>query len=688
MKKKLVVALIASLTLTIFNPTLVVANEVPVASNVDLKQTISAKATLLNTMLGSTSMQYAMIDNGEIVLSGHTGVYSHSENKALGEDTMYGIGSISKVYVSAAVMKLVDEDKLDLDTPLTTYIPEFKMADERYKEITPRMLLNHSSGLMGSSFKDAFLLGDSDTYSVDSFLTQLESQRLKANPGEYSVYCNDGFTLAQILVERVSGIDFTSYIHKNFSEPLGLTHTKTSLDEFDRNNLAKAYHPYYKGDLPVDSVNVIGTGGIYATANELCEFAQVFMHDGANLLTKEALSAMETNEAEKGVWVDEGDNSLEFGLGWDNMNVYPFNEYGIKALVKGGDTQLFHGSLIVLPEHNMAAAVVSSGGASTYDQMLAADMLLKQLEEKGVIDEIKPAKTFEAPVAATMPKELMLDSGIYFATSGSYEVKITQEGQLILKTLIMPVPDQTFIYTEEGYFVSPDGSTGVKIVEESNGHKYLWARGYGNLPEIGEMATSDYQLQKMEANEISEEVKSIWEERQDKAYFIVNEKYTSQLYLMLPISTLQVQEYLPGYVAGNKIVDENNAVSNIQIPGANGRDTQDISLFTENGVEYLKLGAHIAIRQEGVRDLAYAKEAICTIQDNGYTRWFTVPEALANQTVTLTIPENGSVMVYDAQGMLVENTYLSGNSKIVLPQGGYVAFAGDAGMQFSYTLQE
>lgn len=477
-------------------------------------------------------------------------------------------------------MKLVDEGKVDLDTPLPTYIPEFKMADERYKNITPRMLLNHSSGLMGSSFKSAFLLGDNDTYAVDSLLTQLESQRLKADPGAYSVYCNDGFTLAQILVGRISNIDFTSFIHKNFSEPLGLNYTKTPLDEF----------------------------------------AQVFMHEGVNLLSRASLTVMETNEAEKGVWVPEGDSALEFGLGWDNMNVYPFNEYGIKALVKGGDTQLFHGSLIVLPEHNMAAAVVSSGGASTYDQLLATSMLLDQLKEKGIIDEIKPVKTPVAPVVAAMPKELILDSGICGATIGTYEVQIKEEGQLILKSLMVPVPDQTFIYTEEGYFVSPYGSIKVKIVEESNGHKYLWARGYSNLPGVGEMAISDYQLQKMEANETSEGVRTAWEAHQGKKYFILNEKYSAQTYLMLPINTLELQAYLTGYVAGNKIVDENHAISNIQIPGVGGRDAQDIELFVKGDVEYLKVGSYIGIREEGVKDLAYAKEAICTIQEDGYTR--------------------------------------------------------------------
>lgn len=61
---------------------------------------------------------------------------------------LYGVGSVSKVYTAAAAMSLVQEGRLDLDEPVVTYLPEFTMADARFRDITMRMLLNHSSGLM------------------------------------------------------------------------------------------------------------------------------------------------------------------------------------------------------------------------------------------------------------------------------------------------------------------------------------------------------------------------------------------------------------------------------------------------------------------------------------------------------------------------------------------------------------
>ena len=74
-----------------------------------------------------------------------------AENNAYNGEYIYCVGSVSKIYSTAAVMQLVDEGKVGLDTPITEYIPDFTMADERYKDITVRMLMDHTSGIMGST---------------------------------------------------------------------------------------------------------------------------------------------------------------------------------------------------------------------------------------------------------------------------------------------------------------------------------------------------------------------------------------------------------------------------------------------------------------------------------------------------------------------------------------------------------
>ncbi|MBQ1849757.1 MAG: beta-lactamase family protein, partial [Lachnospiraceae bacterium] len=107
------------------------------------------------------------------------------------DDTVYCVGSVSKVYVTLTVMQLVDQGKVELDAPVTDYLPDFKMADERYKDITVRMLMNHTSGLMGTSAKSIFLLNDTEGGRGEAVLKNIADQRLKADPGAYAAYCND-----------------------------------------------------------------------------------------------------------------------------------------------------------------------------------------------------------------------------------------------------------------------------------------------------------------------------------------------------------------------------------------------------------------------------------------------------------------------------------------------------------------
>lgn len=142
-----------------------------------------------------------------------------------------------------------------------------------------------------------------------------------------------------------------------------MDHTKTSQDPLGQGKFAGLYYPGFDTQLPNVTVNVIGTGGIYSTAEDLARFSQLFTGQQQGILSEKSIQSMQQEEYKKGLWPKEADSSVGYGLGWDSVRLYPFNDYGIKALVKGGDIILYHASLVVLPEQNMAAAVLSSGGA-------------------------------------------------------------------------------------------------------------------------------------------------------------------------------------------------------------------------------------------------------------------------------------------------------------------------------------
>ncbi|WP_219838168.1 serine hydrolase [Paenibacillus sp. R14(2021)] len=662
------------------------SNDAPITYEVTRKDA-SEKADLLTKTYGANSVQYAMIDHGRIVVSGQSGKNDEQGQKPLTKDTMYGIGSTSKMFTTVAVMQLVDQGKIDLDTPVVQYIPEFTMKDERYKQITPRMLLNHSSGLNGSSGTDAVLFEDNDTYAHDTLLKQLNGQTLKADPGAYSVYCNDGFTLAEILVERVSGMDFTAYIHRYITEPLGMANTVTPLDSPNAAKMAGLYYPTYQGQLPNQTFNLIGTGGIYSTAEDLVQFSQIFTGEAEKVLSGKSAAAMAQDEYKTPLWPDDADNSFEYGLGWDSVNLYPFGEYGMKALTKTGDTLLYHSSLVVLPEQDMAAAVVTSGGSSTYDQLLANEILLQVMKEKGTIAAFKPEKSYGAPVKSNMPEAVLRYAGIYGASDTTINIAITEGGVMSITSEQSEIPVQIYQYSADGTFRSADGNAMISFVTEENGRSYLWIRQYTSLPGLGQTAVSEYSAEKLQPQDLPTMTKEAWMQRDGKKYYLLNEKYTSLIYLVLPPSLLNVSKQLPGYVLDKRITGPNTAVSELQIPGMNGRDLSGLTFFKQDGVEYLDKGGRILVSEDAVKPINVAKKLIVTIPPSGFAEWYTISDKDGGKIVKVNMSSDASFAVYNEKGTCIYFSVIGDKNQVELPPGGSIVFAGDTGTKFEISAQ-
>lgn len=651
-----------------------------------LEETAQSAAQGALTYGGADSVQYALWQDGKVVLTGSCGSYSRTENRALTDDILYGIGSVSKIYTTVAVMQLAEAGRVSLDAPVTRYLKDFKMADERYRQITVRMLLNHSSGLMGSHFENAMLFGDADPVAADSLLEQLSTQRLKADPGAYSVYCNDGFTLAELVVEAVTGMEFMDYVRTRILKPAGLENTFAPGDTFDTGRLAKTYRGADTRALPQDCLNLVGTGGIYATASDLAAFGGALI--GTKLLRQSSLNAMAAPEHDRGIWPDtDAPDALRYGLGWDAVEWLPFSQSGIQALVKGGDTLRYHAGLVVIPEYHMAAAVLSSGGASTYNEMTAAQMLAAALKARGVVlDESLPLLPEAAPAA--MPAELTENAGYYGSTAAQYRVDVTDDGTLTMRVLTMPsVPAQAFTYCDDGTFRDTTGQAALRFVKEANGQLYLYQQAVGLLPGLGMMPTANYAAVKLPENDITPEVQAAWDRYLSTSFLPMGEKYSSQTYLALADSTAQeTAELVPGYVGASRIVDSTSALYELQIPGANGRDGQDIHVYEQSGTTWMDVNGALYMSAEGAPVLYTGPDSYSTVQENGYARWYRVG-GNAGKSMTVRVPEDAGFWVYDTDGQVTASSVLWGDTRAELPQDGFVVFAGDPGARFHLSFQ-
>lgn len=658
----------------------------------DYAKKAKQKAQSFVSLYQANSVQYAVMQNGELLLSDAVGTDDSKKKTKVATGSIYCVASISKMFTTAAVMQLVEQKKIDLDAPVTSYVPEFHMKDERYRDITVRMLLNHSSGLLGGDLGNAVMFGDSDTYYHDTLLERLANQSLKAAPGAYSVYCNDGFLLAEIVVEHVSGQSFTDYLQEHIFTPLGLSHTHTTLQVTDRDPVAGAYISKKGAKLPIEYLNAIGTGGIYSNAEDLCRFGMTFTKDQGKLLSKDSVAATMVQEGRKGQWCEEYSGMMDYGLGWDSVDTYPFADYGITAMEKGGDSIYYHGELVVLPEQNLSVAVLTSGLSSSHDAIFAQYLAKELLREQGTITEEKisaVASKYTVDKQA-VPNELKTYEGYYTSMGTAYRIKLTKNG-LTMTTPAQPDMKMNFTYSGDGLFVYAGGVQALKFMTQ-NGKKYVMMGAYSTLPGIGTSYLYYYLGQKSASKKLSKSVKKAWQDRDDKRYFFVSEKYSSVYYEMSAIMTgVDMDLCQPGYFYNDRIKDADTAVEFIDVPMQVSRDARNYSFVKDkNGVEYMVTEGIRAICEDGIKNLsAKASFQVKINSSTGDAKWYKVSKKNAGKTLSVKLPENKgcTVAVYDKDGNLKLNSYTSGKTSVKLPKNGYIVFAGDKGASFSVKLK-
>lgn len=638
---------------------------------------------------GANSVQYAVWDNGDITISGQKDSTYQANDTRTDSNSLYGVGSISKLYTTVAILELAEEGKIDLDLPITEYLPDFSMEDERYARITVRMLLNHSSCLMGYYNDNAMLFDDTDRSSAHQMLEKLSSQRLVADPGSMSSYCNTGFTLAELIVESVSGQSFPNFVRERILAPLKLDNTYAPEDSFDDSRRVKTnYRADADTPMPMECVAQLGgIGGYYAIASDIASFGGELTQEG--LLSQNSLNAMSAPEYEKGIWPTDHLDVYSFGLGWDNVETFPFSQNNIQALCKTGDTLFYHSALVVLPNHHMAAAVLFSGGTSDYARLAANRLLIDALEQKGItVDESLPE--FPDAQKAEPPQNITDYMGFYGSSMMQLKLEFDTEKKLLLTNLSQGETKQ-FCYYSDGSFRAEDGSPWLlSFIREKNGDIYLYQKNYDDYQELGILPWSYYVAMKLPENQISEELQERW----NTAFYAslpVNEKYTSIQYAReLPREGMSenIPEKIPGYVDSIRIIDECHAEFIPKLPQIAGRDGRDLTLEEIDDVTYLKANARVYIPEIYIRPLTSENGQLqIDIERNGYAKWFRTG-SLSGKEMAVTMPEHGGFYVYDKNGVIVASSVLWNDVSVRLPENGYLVFAADAGSSFQIQLYD
>lgn len=157
-------------------------------------------------------------------------IYSKSfgnnpQGKPNSSETQFGLASLGKMFTAVSILQLIQQKQISLDSTVATYLPDFKNKTIA-KEVTIRQLLTHTSG-MGDFFENPnYQKNVANFKTAGDFLELLESDTLSFKPGSSWQYSNSGFVLLSLVIEKVTGMTFTSYAQTNVLQKAGMTMTE------------------------------------------------------------------------------------------------------------------------------------------------------------------------------------------------------------------------------------------------------------------------------------------------------------------------------------------------------------------------------------------------------------------------------------------------------------------------------
>ena len=283
-------------------------------------------------------------ENGKILYEQGFGYADIGNKVPVTSDTKFRIGSITKQFIAASILKLQEEGKLTVQDKLSKFLPDFPRGDE----VTIHHLLTHTSGIHSYTDRPAFYKYITLPISPAALIDTIKSRPFDFNPGDKYLYNNSGFFLLGYIVEKLSGKSLSNYLKDTFFKPLGMNNTgiyetKTLLDN-------EAYGYSYENGSLIKAINwdmswAGGAGAIYSTTKDLYTWNEAIFN--GKVLSDESLKAAFTQ------LVLNNKQKNDYGYGWELQDYR-----GYKFISHGGGLDGFLSYLERQPEKKITVVVL------------------------------------------------------------------------------------------------------------------------------------------------------------------------------------------------------------------------------------------------------------------------------------------------------------------------------------------
>ena len=325
-------------------------------THAEIQQTLDE----LCTERGIPGAVCGIVADGEVTVAA-SGVANLNTGLPVVRETLFQAGSIGKSYTATAIMQLVDEGRLDLDTPVREYLPDLRFADAGVSQtLTGRQILTHTAGIDGDRLDEDFACGRGDD-CLARYVSSLADLPLITAPGGLWSYCNSGYVVLGRVIEVLTGMTYEQALTTRLLEPIGATDTLFFPGDMVTHSLAVGH--VRQGDSPAvvapkwEMSRAAGPAGatINTTIDDLLTFARLHLAggiagDGTRVLSEASTLAMRQPEVSCPEPELLGDH---WGLGW-------FLRAGAGPAVVGhdGNTIGLTACLRLIPERNVAWALL------------------------------------------------------------------------------------------------------------------------------------------------------------------------------------------------------------------------------------------------------------------------------------------------------------------------------------------
>ena len=429
---KRIVTILALLVLPVSHPTSATIRQAAL-TNDEVRSILQQRIDLAKQSVG---IVIGLVDDkgARVIAYGKT---DQTGGKPVNGDSVFEIGSVTKVFTATLLADMVERGEVNLNDPISKYLPgQMKTPSRDGKEITLLHLSSQTSGLprMPANFKPKDQDNPFADYSVDQMYGFLSSYTLTRDIGATYEYSNFGVGLLGHILALQAGKDYETLVRTRISQPLKMESTGIRLTPEMRAHLATGHDQSLRPAALLDFPTLAGAGALRSTTNDLLKFVAANL----GLISSPLLTAMrKTHQAQH----DTGTPELEIGLGW-----HIFKIFDRKILWHNGGTVGYH-SFIGFDNDKRQGVVVLSNSSASID-----DIGLHLLESRFPLTSVEPPK---------VRKPIRVDPKTFDACVGEYQL----------------TPDFSITISRQGdrFFAQATGQRQLEIFPETETKFYLQA---------------------------------------------------------------------------------------------------------------------------------------------------------------------------------------------------------------------